>query len=79
MDVGSDTMPLFILHGWAVYGICTLLGIAPGLCEWLMLLLLVLLTAGVTYLLSVKTCRDAYDGIMAFVSGVVTKPWNSVA
>lgn len=79
IDVGSDTMPLFILHGWAVYGICALLGIAPELCEWLMLLLLVLLTVGVTYLLSVKSCRDAYSRIMAIVSGVVTRSLNSLA
>ena len=72
VNVGKDTMPLYILHGWVVYAICGMLALLPSFYDLIALLVLLLLTAGVTFVLSIDACRNGYDRVMASIARVVT-------
>lgn len=73
VGVGTDTMPIFIIHGWLAYVLCAVVSKVPGLTECLVLPILVLLTAGVTALLSTKFCRKAYGQAISSVTGALMK------
>lgn len=76
VSVGKDTMPLYILHGWVVYTICGILALVPSFYDLIALLVLLLLTAGVTFVLSADACRNGYDKLMSCIMRVIIAAWN---
>lgn len=72
VSVGEDTMPLYILHGWAVYAICDILALAPALHDLVALPVLLLLAVVLTFLLSTESCRNGYDKAVAGLSRLIT-------
>ena len=74
-EIGSDTMPLYLAHGYVVKAVCaTLVPLLPELPEPLLLGLFVLLTLGVVVAFSSVGWREVYAKVIAFCKKVVLRP-----
>lgn len=69
--IGSDTMPLYIAHGYVVHAICSLVILVPVLPDLAAITLFLVLTPMVVAIFSTKAWRLAYGKAMKVVDRCV--------
>ena len=72
--VGSDTMPLYLAHGYVVHALCSLIALAPTLPDPVVIGLFLVLTLVVVAFFSAEVWRVVYDKIMVHISNVILRP-----
>ena len=77
--IGTDTMPLYLAHGYVVKAFCAaLVPIMPELPEVLLLGLLVLLTLGVVAVFSTVGWRRVYSRAISSCEKILLRPMDYV-
>ena len=72
--IGSDTMPLYLAHGYAVHAICSLFALAPVLSDPVAIGIFIVAALAIVTLFSTKFWRSVYESLAARCRNAIFGP-----